>query len=267
MSPKLRILTGLATLMFIVGLVYGAMSGTLALSATADDSSTSSFSGSGSNGEGSAQESGSDRDGGACLSDPSVLEEIRSQREGIAKAQKELAAKEQELKDREKAMAEELKKVEAIRDEINKTDELRKKENEEKVAKVIETLGTMSPKASAKMLAELDDALAVEVLVKMDTSKLAKIMNLLEPKRASALTEMLAGVTRAKAANAQHLSMAADPVTGRDGVRTTSNQKGGENYDGQNQDNSNTSSSRKPSSIESKGSSGNVKGRAQKGNF
>jgi flagellar motility protein MotE (MotC chaperone) len=262
MSSKLRILTGLATLMFVVGLVYGALSGSLALNATADE--TSSFSNSGSGGESSEQASSGSRESGGCLSDPSVLDEIRAQRESLAKAQKELAAKEQELKERETAMAEELKKVQAIRDDINKTDELRKKQNEEKVAKVIETLGTMSPKASAKMLAELDNVLAVEVLVKMDTAKLAKIMNLLEPKRASELTEMLAGVTRAKTvANLPKASLAsADSVTGRDGVRPNSNQKGGENYDGQNQDNSNKSSSRKPSSVENKGSAGNFsKGR------
>ncbi len=252
MSSKIRILTGLATLMFIVGLVYGALSGSLAMNATADDSSVASE-------ESAEQTVTASRESGSCLSDPSVLDEIRSQRESLAKAQKELAAKEQELKDREKAMAEELKKVQAIRDEINKTDELRKKQNEEKVAKVIETLGTMSPKASAKMLAELDNALAVEVLVKMDTAKLAKIMNLLDPKRASELTEILAGVTRAKtAANAPRVSLAsAESVTGRDGARNNPNQKGGENYDGQNQDNSNNSSSRKPSSVESKGGLGN----------
>jgi flagellar motility protein MotE (MotC chaperone) len=261
MSSKLRILTGLATLMFVVGLVYGAMSGSFALNATADE--TSSFG----SGEGSEQASSGSRENGACLSDPSVLDEIRAQRESLAKAQKELAAKEQELKDREKALAEEIKKVQVIRDEINKTDELRKKQNESKVAKVIETLETMSPKASAKMLAEMDDALAVEVLVKMDTAKLAKIMNLLDPKRASALTEMLAGVTRAKAASSlQRASLvSAEAVTGRDGVRPNPNQKGGENYDGQNQDNSNNSSSRKPSSVETKGSAGIVKG-ARKGN-
>lgn len=258
MNSKLRIFTGLATLMFIVGLVYGAMSGSLAQNATADE--TSSFS----NNESSDQASNGSRESGSCLTDPSVLDEIRAQRESLAKAQKELAAKEQELKDREKAMAEELKKVEAIRDEINKTDELRKKQNEEKVAKVIETLGTMSPKASAKMLAELDNALAVEVLIKMDTAKLAKIMNLLDAKRASELTEMLAGVTHARTvASSPKVSVAsADSVTGRDGVRANPNQKGGEKYDGQNQDNSNNSSSRTPSSVESKGSSGNFqKGR------
>ncbi|MFL5814641.1 MAG: hypothetical protein ACJ763_13785, partial [Bdellovibrionia bacterium] len=113
MSSKLRILTGLATLMFVVGLVYGAMSGSFALNATADE--TSSFGSS----EASDQASSGSRESGACLSDPSVLDEIRAQRESLAKAQKELAAKEQELKDREKALAEEIKKVQAIRDDIN----------------------------------------------------------------------------------------------------------------------------------------------------
>jgi hypothetical protein len=100
------------------------------------------------------------------------------------------------------------------------------------------------------MFAELDDSLAVEVLSKMDTEKVAKIMNLLEPKRSSALAEILAGVARAKAvANVA----SANPVTGRDDVRNP-DQKGGENYDQQNHDN--TFSSRKPSSVSSQRSSG-----------
>ena len=88
-----------------------------------------------------------------------------------------------------------------MRDEIAKLDTSHRQQNQEKVAKVIETLQTMSPKASAQMLTTLDDGLAVSAISQMDTVKLSKIMNIMEPKRASKLTELLAGVVRAHSAS------------------------------------------------------------------
>lgn len=253
MRSRARILTGFALVIFMAGLAYGILGGDIATSATADDKTASE----------SLDETSADPAPGSCLSDPSVLQEIRAQRESISKTQKELAAKEAELKTREQAIADEMKKLVAIRDEIGKTDALKKKDAQEKVAKIIETLETMSPKASAKMLAELDDSLAVEVLTKMDTTKLAKIMNLLEPKRASKLTEILAGVDRARVLAPVSTVASADRSTGRDAPRNLS-QKGGDKYDGQNNDSSKQSSSpiakgddssRKPASVDSQAKS------------
>ena len=137
----------------------------------------------------------------SCLSDPVVLEEISKKRQEIEARQKDLQSKESELKARETAINDELKKLTDMRDEIAKLDTSRRLQNQEKVAKVIETLQTMSPKASAQMLTTLDDGLAVSVISQMDTVKLSKIMNIMEPKRASKLTELLAGVVRAHTAS------------------------------------------------------------------
>lgn len=137
----------------------------------------------------------------ACLSDPVVLDEIAKKRQEIEARQKDLQAKDAELKARETAINDELKKLTDMRDEIAKLDTSRRQQNQEKVAKVIETLQTMSPKASAQMLTTLDDGLAVSVISQMDTVKLSKIMNIMEPKRASKLTELLAGVVRAHTAS------------------------------------------------------------------
>src|SRR5262249_20361075 len=120
-------LLALAVIMFAAGVVYGIVSGELAISATTEEQS--SFADGDSKGSQAEQGDGSP----SCLSDPAVLEELRTQRENLAKAQKDLAAREQELKAREQAVADELKKVQAIRDDVNKTDVLRKKENQERV--------------------------------------------------------------------------------------------------------------------------------------
>jgi flagellar motility protein MotE (MotC chaperone) len=138
----------------------------------------------------------------SCLSDPVVLNEIQKKQQEIEQKQKDLATREAELKARETALNDEIKKLSALRDEISKLDASHRAENEEKIAKVVETLSTMSPKASATMLTNLDDALAVSAISQMDTVKLAKIMNVIDPKRASKLTELLAGVVRAKNSSA-----------------------------------------------------------------
>ena len=134
----------------------------------------------------------------SCLSDPIVLDEIKKKREEIDQKWKELNAHEAELKARETAINEELKKLQDTRDEIAKLEDTQKKGSEEKIAKVVETLENMSPKSSAQMLSTLDDGLAVAAISQMSTQKLAKVMNVMEPARASKLTELLAGVVRAK---------------------------------------------------------------------
>ncbi|MGZ6369642.1 MAG: hypothetical protein ACXWPM_02795, partial [Bdellovibrionota bacterium] len=66
---------------------------------------------------------------------------------------------------------------------------------------------------------------------RMDTTKLAKVMNIMEPSRSARLTELLAGVARAR--------RIVPPIT--PAVNTTSNDvanpsaKGGERDNGQNQ--------------------------------
>lgn len=160
---------------------------------------------------------------GACLSDPAVLEDIQAQKDKIAQDRKDLEARETELKAREQALQDELKKLTAIRDDIEKTNALHKKENEGKVAKLIEILEGMSPKSAAKMLAELDESLAVEAVNRMSTQKISKIMNLIEPQKSSRLSELLAGVARSR-------------MLANNGKATETNVKGGDK-NGTNQQN------------------------------
>lgn len=228
MRVQSKILFGLAFLMFFLGLAYGVLFDGVAESSASTSTEGAEQSRFGSNAE-SVRESGASNSGG-CLTDPSVLEEIQAQRDGIASARKELAAKEEELKQREQVISEELKKLDLLRDEITKKDNLNKKEAEAKVNKLIETFGTMSPKTAAKVITELDDVLAVAVIAKMDTDKLAKIMAQLDPKRASRLNELFAGVARVKP-----VSVAANISSQAAEAKATSlKQEGGEKNDGKN---------------------------------
>jgi flagellar motility protein MotE (MotC chaperone) len=136
----------------------------------------------------------------ACLSDPIVLDEIKKKHEEIDRKWKELTAHEAEIKAREVAVDDELKKLQQTRDEIAKLDDAHTATNQEKITRIVETLEGMNPKAASQMLSNLNDALAVQAMSQMSTQKLSKVMNVMEPERASKLTEILAGVPRAKRA-------------------------------------------------------------------
>lgn len=161
----------------------------------------------------------------ACLTDPVAIEEMRKRREELDLREKELSKKEAEVIARAKAMEEELNRMEGIRDDMAKIDTSRKKENEERVGKLVETIQLMSPKAAAQLVGSLEEGLAVSTLSKMDTVKLAKVLNLMQPAKASRLSELLAGVVRAKGS-----ARLSNPIEGRPEITEVpaSAEKGGE---------------------------------------
>ncbi len=161
----------------------------------------------------------------SCITDPAVIEEFKKRREEFEVRAKELAAREAELKSRERALETEVKKLELVRDDIDRARAAFKKENEEKVSKLVETFQGMSPKAVAQMLTNLDDGLAIAAMTRMDTPKLSKVMNVMDPGRSSRLSEMMAGVVRARP----------EPASIDAAVTTVSSTKGGEVNVGQNE--------------------------------
>jgi flagellar motility protein MotE (MotC chaperone) len=167
----------------------------------------------------------------SCLSEEAVLEDIKKAREEIEVKRKSLEAKETELKSRESILEEQLKKLEATRDEIAKIQVKQGKEAEEKVDRLVETVLTMSPKSAAKLLASLDDQLAVSTMSKMDTLRLGKILNVMDPNRSSRLSEMMAGVVRANKEPVH--SRAGLPVSNDTSGTISFSKKGGEKNNAQ----------------------------------
>ncbi|OFZ78283.1 MAG: hypothetical protein A2583_02390 [Bdellovibrionales bacterium RIFOXYD1_FULL_53_11] len=161
-----------------------------------------------------------------CMADPAVIDDIKKMRDDLDRRQKDLVSRESEIKAREKALDEELKKLDAIREEIAMARNAVKKENEEKVSKLVETFETMSPKSSSQLISSIDESLAVAAMSRMTTPKLAKIMNLMEPAKSSRLMEILAGVARAKS-----VALVKERGTGSAqsaAAEVTTSQKGGE---------------------------------------
>jgi flagellar motility protein MotE (MotC chaperone) len=135
---------------------------------------------------------------GICLANEAAIEDIRKLTAENEAKEKELAAKEAELKNRELMITEELKKLSEDREVILKAKQEKERLSQEKVTKLVETFLSMSPKAAAKILSAMDNDLAVAVMYQMDNLRLAKIVGLMEIKRSTELSELLAGIARAK---------------------------------------------------------------------
>lgn len=170
---------------------------------------------------------GADEDESKCIVDETVIQEVKERKASLDKREKDIAAKEQELKARETALGEEVKKLEEIRNEITGLRIIENKKREERVAKLIETMEKMSPQAVAKMINKINDDLAVEAMSKISTERLAKIMNALDPVRSSALSEQLVALGKKKN---REVSASSD-VTDSSASQSV---KGGDKNDGQN---------------------------------
>ncbi|MEK6578213.1 MAG: hypothetical protein AABZ55_03220 [Bdellovibrionota bacterium] len=186
----------------------------------------------------------------ACIASSSAVEDIQKRKQELEAKQKDLANRESEIKARELALFEEIKKLERMREQIAGIDQARKAENDTRVKKVVETLETMSPKAASVLLGGLDEMLAVAAMAQISTGRLAKILNIMEPGRSSRLTELLAGVVRARGQSAsQAVANASIDVS------ETANKsiKGGEKNDGTNQQQHSINGNRQPGNSQEKG--------------
>lgn len=125
-----------------------------------------------------------------CIVDATAIEDYKKIKEEIEKSKKEISDRESILKLKEKSLQGDLEELKKMKDELKNIKELKKKELEEKTIKTVETILAMNPRVAAKLLSTVDEKLAILIISKIETQKLAKIMNFMDPKKISDLTEV-----------------------------------------------------------------------------
>lgn len=126
-------------------------------------------------------------------------QELENKRVALEDRARALDEKETRLKERERDLDLKIKEMERLREVVSGELENQKKNNEERVNKLVAVFETMTPKSASNVFETLDDWLAVEVLKKMDVKRVAKIMNIMEKTRSAKLSEMLTGYYRPEA--------------------------------------------------------------------
>ena len=164
------------------------------------------------------EDDGEELNKSTCLLDENSIRDFMKKKKELAIQTQELKKKESDLIAKDKALKEELARIEAVRDEIKQLNQLASAQNEERLSKLVETFESMSPKSAAQVISNIDEFLAVEALRRTSSAKLGKILSALDTKKSAVLTERLAGVVRAP----KHES------TSNDVAETTIRVKGGD---------------------------------------
>lgn len=134
----------------------------------------------------------------ACLINRKALNDVKRRQKQLDEKEKELDQRLSEVEGREKVLAEEFTKLEAIRKEILAIDAENIAKREEKVSKLVETFESMSPKKVAAVLSTVSEDMAVDAMFRIETARLAKIMNAMNPKKSAELSQLMATGRRLK---------------------------------------------------------------------
>lgn len=128
-----------------------------------------------------------------CLADPAVVGDLKAQRELLLKRNQEFEKREEELKARESAVAEQIARLEVLRKEVIGLEDTQRAANEERVAKMVAAVEKMSPKNAAQMIGQMEEPIAVDTMSRLSVEKLAKVMNSMEPAKSSRLSMLMTG--------------------------------------------------------------------------
>ncbi len=148
--------------------------------------------------EGSTAKSGKLSHVRGCIVDEVAVQDLKDKKNELDSKEKALAKREAEISAKEKALKDELAKIEDAQKILEGKKVGKKAQDEEKVNKIVETMESMSPKAAATLIANVDEELALLAMTRISTPKLAKVMNLIEPGKAARLSESMAGVQSAR---------------------------------------------------------------------
>lgn len=127
-----------------------------------------------------------------CLASEEVIQDLSIREQKIKERESQLADSQKEIELQKKVIQEEMAKLEALQAKIQGVRAQEMAAREEQVNKLIETFETMSPKAAASVLAEVDEELAVTTLTRLSNVKAGKILANLKPEKSSRLSEKMA---------------------------------------------------------------------------
>jgi flagellar motility protein MotE (MotC chaperone) len=125
--------------------------------------------------------------------------ELEAKRVALEAKERELQDTEGRLKDREKDLDKKLAEMERLRQAVSGELEAQRKNNEERIGRMVAVFETMAPKSAAAVIETLDDWLSVEILKRMDVKRTAKVMNVMDKTRSAKLSELVTGFYRPEA--------------------------------------------------------------------
>lgn len=121
-----------------------------------------------------------------------VVELLRQRRQELVRREDRAKFREQLLSERETAVEAALRRLEALRDEIDAIIAAKSEEEERELQRLVSVYEGMKAKKAAVIFNTLDTGVLIDVANRMRESKFAVILQSMDPKRAEFITEEIA---------------------------------------------------------------------------
>lgn len=136
----------------------------------------------------------------ATYSDEHLSNLIKRSRE-LDQREESLNKLEQELDQRVKLVESQIAKVEQTRKEISEKLKDRIEQDQKKIEQLVEVYSSMRPNQAAKILEEIEEDLAIQIISKMKKKNAAEILNVMKFEKSSKFAELFTGYRSPAAEN------------------------------------------------------------------
>ena len=130
------------------------------------------------------------------MKNANVYKALKDKRRELEKKERRLAQLEEDLQLQKEEIEKQLKEMQEMRRNISSKLDKKVVADQESIDKLVGVYSSMKPQKAAKILSQLDDALAIQVLGKMKKQNAAAILNYIEPKKAQYLSEKFTGLKK-----------------------------------------------------------------------
>lgn len=125
-----------------------------------------------------------------------VLRSLQKRREELDGRESGIETREQAAVAAESRLQEQIAELKKVETEIQALLTAMDAKRDERMTALVKTYEAMKPKDAAKIFDGMEDALLLDIAKSMKSSTLAAVMSTMQPKRAEALTKLIAGLAK-----------------------------------------------------------------------
>lgn len=125
-----------------------------------------------------------------------VLRSLQKRREELDGRETGIETREQAAAAAESRLQEQIAELKKVESEIQALLTSMDAKRDERMTALVKTYEAMKPKDAAKIFDGMEDALLLDIAKSMKSSTLAAVMSTMQPKRAEALTKLIAGLAK-----------------------------------------------------------------------
>ena len=125
-----------------------------------------------------------------------VLRSLQKRREELDGRESGIETREQAAAAAESRLQEQITELKAVETEIQALLTSMDAKRDERMTSLVKTYESMKPKDAANIFNGMEDTLLLDIAKSMKSATLAAVMSTMQPKRAEALTKMLAGLAK-----------------------------------------------------------------------